>query len=336
MIKRNRKRYQEVEIFGLPALFSNGRIPQEKVPEGLYCYDLRGSDYDPGEPVTVERRVIVNHAGAVLTLLPLPIPERGYLRLGEGLNFVSGMMTMEEFCNQYVGMDITTFNEKITDAVCRENEELLLAPDTVNSRYAIYQLANCNGNDKRFMDMEHIRSYGWKIIGDEYNLIYSGILLPQETLDSLFERFNLNHLEDYTGHSLSVSDVILLNRDGQVQAYFVDSLGFSELRDCVRQRQEELEPKEPIQVTDQTSGLSIEGHEGTWHTIGQIEMESKQFFLMEHDEFGDETACIAVSEDGVLVAEDLWNGFDDGFYEAAREYFEDRGIIYEPENEPEV
>ena len=333
MIKRNRKRYQEVEIFGLPALFSNGRIPQEKVPEGLYCYDLRGSDYDPGEPVTVERRVIVNHAGAVLTLLPLPIPDRGYLRLGEGLNFVGGMMTMEEFRSQYGGMDVSAVNEKMIDAVCRENEEILLAPDVANDRYAIYQLdPNGNGGDKRFMNMEYIRSHGGEIVGEEYKLIYSGVLSPQETLDSIYERFNLNHPEGYTGHSLSVSDVILLNRDGQVQAYFVDSLGFPELPDFVRQRQEVLEPKAPVQVTERTSGFSIKGHKGTWHTIDQIELEGEQFFLMEHDEFGNETACIAVSEDGVLVAEDLWNGFDDDFHEAVIEYFEDKEIIYEPEN----
>lgn len=331
--QENREEYQEIEIFEVPALHSDGRIRQEEVPEGMYRYDLRGSDYDPGEPASVENQVFVNHAGTVITLIPLPMPERGYLRLGEGLNFVGGMMTIAEFRSQYAGMDVTAVNEKMTDAVCRENEELLLTPDATNSRYAIYQLdPNGNGDDKRFMNMDYIRSHGGEIIGDEYNLIYSGVLSSQETLDSLYQRFNINHPEGYTGHSLSVSDVILLNRDGQVQSYFVDSFGFSELPDFVRQRQEMMEPKESVQVTEQTSGLSIEGHEGTWHTIDQTELEGEQFFLMEHDEYGDEAACIVVNESGELVAEDLWNGFDDGFHEAVREYFEDKGIIYEPEN----
>ena len=43
---------QEIEIFDKPGLFSNGRLRDEDVPEGLYRYDLRGSDYDPGQPVT--------------------------------------------------------------------------------------------------------------------------------------------------------------------------------------------------------------------------------------------------------------------------------------------
>lgn len=177
---------------------------------------------------------------------------------------MGGMMTIAEFRSQYAGMDVTAVNEKMTDAVCRENEELLLTPDATNSRYAIYQLdPNSNGDDKRFMNMDYIRSHGGEIIGDEYSLIYSGVLSSQETLDSLYQRFNINHPQGYTGHSLSVSDVILLNRDGQVQAYFVDSFGFSKLPDFVRQRQEMMEPKESVQVTEQTSGLSVEGHEGT-------------------------------------------------------------------------
>ena len=42
------EKYQQIELFGKPALFSNGRIDRDKLPEGLYVYDLRGSDYDPG------------------------------------------------------------------------------------------------------------------------------------------------------------------------------------------------------------------------------------------------------------------------------------------------
>ena len=53
---------QEIEIFDKPGLFSNGRLRDEEVPEGLYRYDLRGSDYDPGQPVTVEKTVVVNHS----------------------------------------------------------------------------------------------------------------------------------------------------------------------------------------------------------------------------------------------------------------------------------
>ena len=95
-------KYQEVEIFDIPALFSNGRVSLADLPEGLYRYDLRGSDYDPGMPITVEQNVAVNHAGAIITAKPLDLGEDGRLYLTEdkGLNFVGGEISMQRFFNE--------------------------------------------------------------------------------------------------------------------------------------------------------------------------------------------------------------------------------------------
>ena len=95
-------KYQEVEIFDVPALFSDGRIALADLPEGLYRYDLRGSDDDPGMPVTVEQNVAVNHAGAIITAKPLDLGEDGclYLTEDEGLNFVGGEISMQRFFNE--------------------------------------------------------------------------------------------------------------------------------------------------------------------------------------------------------------------------------------------
>lgn len=99
---KNAPKYQEVEIFDVPALFSNGRIALADLPEGLYRYDLRGSDDDPGMPVTVEQNVAVNHAGAIITAKPLDLGKEGRLFLTEesGLNFVGGEISMQRFFNQ--------------------------------------------------------------------------------------------------------------------------------------------------------------------------------------------------------------------------------------------
>lgn len=95
-------KYQEVEIFDVPALFSDWRIALDDLPEGLYRYDLRGSDDDPGMPVTVEQNVTVNHAGAIITAKPLDLGEEGCLTLteDEGLNFVGGEISMQRFFNE--------------------------------------------------------------------------------------------------------------------------------------------------------------------------------------------------------------------------------------------
>ena len=98
----NDEQYQEIELFDKPGLFSNGRIVRDNLPEGVYCYDLRGSDYDPGEPVCVEERVVVNHAGSVLLTDPLELAENGRLMLTEeeGLNFVGGFSTLTQFLQE--------------------------------------------------------------------------------------------------------------------------------------------------------------------------------------------------------------------------------------------
>ena len=95
-------KYQEVEIFDIPALFSNGRIAAAEIPAGLYRYDLRGSDDDPGMPIAVENAVMVNHAGSILTAKPLELPENGRILFTEedGLNFVGGEISAYRFLNE--------------------------------------------------------------------------------------------------------------------------------------------------------------------------------------------------------------------------------------------
>ena len=119
----NDEKYQEIELFDKPGLFSNGRIARDNLPEGVYCYDLRGSDYDPGEPVCVEERVVVNHAGSVLLTEPLELAEDGRLMLTEeeGLNFVGGFSTLAQFLQEQK-KDRNTEEveaESISYAVCK-------------------------------------------------------------------------------------------------------------------------------------------------------------------------------------------------------------------------
>ena len=98
----NDEQYQEVELFEKPALFSNGRISRDDLPEGVYCYDLRGSDDDLGSPICVEERVVVNHAGSVILTAPLEFSEEGRLYFTDetGLNFNGGMLTLSQFLQE--------------------------------------------------------------------------------------------------------------------------------------------------------------------------------------------------------------------------------------------
>ena len=99
-------------------------------------------------------------------------------------------------------------------------------------RYELYQIGNDDEDVFRnygYRSLEEIRKEGLSVDGRNYACVYSGRLKPEDTLDSLYERFNLRKPFDFYGHSLSVSDVIVTGRDGTQQAWYVDSFGFQEV-----------------------------------------------------------------------------------------------------------
>ena len=87
-----------IEVFGHEGVFTNGRVNKKDLPEGLFAYDLRGSDDDPGQFVTIEPFVMVNHAGAVVLSEKLDFGEKDRLELGEDWTFSGEAgMTLESF-----------------------------------------------------------------------------------------------------------------------------------------------------------------------------------------------------------------------------------------------
>ena len=110
-VNARKEQYEHVELFGKPALFTDSRIDRSTVPEGFHCYDLRGSDYDPGKPIIVEDHVVVNHAGTVLTSEPVNMPREGRRRLNGKLNFLDECLTIEGFCEEH-GIPLAPDNYK--------------------------------------------------------------------------------------------------------------------------------------------------------------------------------------------------------------------------------
>lgn len=213
----------------------------------------------------------------------------------------------------------------VRDRVLAMEESYVLSGQ--EAYYAIFQInEDTKGKAYRFMGMDYAVSHGMRIDASDYNFVYSGQMTEDDTLDRLYERFNIEHPKDYTGHSLSVSDVIVLQEEQRMKAYYVDSFGYRELPDFLRQRQEMLNTDSMIK--NRTGGIAVEGHFGTWHTVEVREIAGESFFRMEHDEYGNTVAGIIVNADGKLVAEDLEHGFDDGAMEAITEY------LYEKMLEP--
>ena len=241
--------------------------------------------------------------------------------------------TIREYQREMSGIDLASEQEKTENAMGRSNENLYLSGK--DDRYAIYQIVDSTkGREYAFMSMDFVNSHNLTVDAADYYFVYGDRLSEGETLGSLYEKFNLNHPENYTGHSLSVSDVIVLQKAGETRAYYVDSFGFQELPDFVRQRLHEDEmnrKREDSKITMDTSGAEIEQHEGLWHTVDKMEIQEEIFYLMRHNEYGDSAAGVIVNADGELVAQELENGFDRGAMEAIQEYFSGKGIAWEPE-----
>lgn len=124
-------------------------------------------------------------------------------------------------------------------------------------RYAIYHVdEDTPGKQHLFMNMAMVKEDGITIDAANYKCVYSGRLHENEKLDDLYAMFNDNPPADYKAHSMSVSDVIITNRGGDMQAYYVDRFGFAELPDFAAQREKILDIVPDIENVDYENDLT--------------------------------------------------------------------------------
>ena len=124
-------------------------------------------------------------------------------------------------------------------------------------RYAIYHVdEDTPGKQHLFMNMAMVKEDCITIDAANYKCVYSGRLHENEKLDDLYAMFNDNPPADYKAHSMSVSDVIITNRGGDMQAYYVDRFGFAELPDFAAQREKILDIVPDIENVDYENDLT--------------------------------------------------------------------------------
>lgn len=124
-------------------------------------------------------------------------------------------------------------------------------------RYAIYHVdEDTPGKQHLFMNMAMVKEDGITIDAANYKCVYSGRLHENEKVDDLYAVFNDNPPADYKAHSMSVSDVIITNRGGDMQAYYVDQFGYEELPDFAAQREKILDIVPEIENVDYENDLT--------------------------------------------------------------------------------
>ena len=159
------------------------------------------------------------------------------------------------------------------DSIQKERVERVLYPERFEQsfeemmftrnecRLSIYHLdENGPGRDQLFVGMEDLQEKGITVTADPYRCVYSSLYLPNEDMNAIYSVFNDDPPADYKSHSLSVSDVVIMNQNGEMRAYFVDRFGFQELPDFVEERKKILGMESDIQkkdILEQTSCISF-------------------------------------------------------------------------------
>lgn len=128
-------------------------------------------------------------------------------------------------------------------------------------RFTIYQLRDDlpDSRDYRFESLDRLQSHGGSVLSENYREVYSGEFKPDMSLEGLYERFNQAELpEDYKGHSLSVSDIIVLRQSGEEHAHYVDSFGFKEVPEFLSKDMELEKEQEAVHENGPASEQAAE------------------------------------------------------------------------------
>lgn len=109
--------------------------------------------------------------------------------------------------------------------------------------FTIYQLKDGDGmRDYHFEPYDRLQAAGLAVETANYNLIYTAELTPGTSLEDIYTRFNIDHPADFRGHSLSVSDIVVLHQNGQDTAHYVDSFGYKEVPEFLQEQTPQLTP----------------------------------------------------------------------------------------------
>ena len=141
--------------------------------------------------------------------------------------------------------------------------------------FSIYQLKRGDETrDLRFEPYDRLTAAGHAVDPANYDLIYSAPLAPGTSLEDIFTRFNIDHPKDFKGHSLSVSDVVVLHQNGQDTAHYVDSIGYRQTPEFL-QPQNYLKHVEDIVEQNDNNFDGIINNTPQTPTIGELEQKAK-------------------------------------------------------------
>ncbi len=183
------------------------------------------------------------------------------------------------------------------------------------NQFALYQLKNIPENRQiRFRPYSTLQEKGIQIQYKDYTQVYLARMQPGDEPEQIRRRFNEKLPRTFHGHSISVSDVLVLNKGGVVTSYYVEKDGFTVIAGFIQKG------SSGALVSIDTADFHIEGKEGSWHAFDSIIIDGRQFFLMEHETYGKEVAWVVLDEEGKIIVDHTYQGFDQTALQQIKDY----------------
>lgn len=174
------------------------------------------------------------------------------------------------------------------------------------SRFAVYQLKRKPElRNLLFRTYEELVQEKIPVQKENYEQVYLGTMSLGETPDQVKARMEQKQPHNYKGHAVGTSDVLVLNDNGEVTAYYVNKDNFVVLSDFLKIASSEGG------ITKDTVEYKIEGKGGTWYVVDYLLLEGREFFLMEHEQYGKDVAYVVLDPKGKVIVDGTYNGFDD-------------------------
>ena len=153
-----------------------------------------------------------------------------------------------------------------------ENPYFAVDPPEPGDTFSIYQVpAGPEGRDFRFRSYEELQAAGLAVDRKNYELVYTAPLDGKTTLENIYRTFNTDDRPaDYRGHSLSVSDVVVINRGGKEEAHYCDSIGFTPVPEFMRES-----PIKTAEMSTEQNYNMIDGTLNNAPSMGELEARAK-------------------------------------------------------------
>ena len=201
--------------------------------------------------------------------------------------YVAGWSSGKEMTELKASLETiqTTAKELITEIEGHftELQQQRQAEQEQGDTFSIYQLKRGDETrDLRFEPYDRLQATGHAVDRANYELIYTAPLAPDTSLEDIYTRFNIDHPADFKGHSLSVSDIVVLHRDGRDAAHYVDSIGYREVPEFFNEQGRQLNPDEL------ETGETVKTPRGTFHVtaMSREQMEAAGYGLHHQSEDG--------------------------------------------------